>query len=757
MANRDAVERAALNRRGFIAASVNSTLVMGFALALPGCGDSAEAPVATSAPPPVLEPTVWFQVDAGGNVQVNVTKAEMGQHVGTALSRIVAEELGADWSKVSMVHVDTDPRWGDMITGGSWSVFTSFNTLARAGAAGRTVLVEAAAELLGVAPGDCRAQDGRVSCGERSLDFGEIVSRGAIDRSFTAEQLAAMPVKPAAERSLIGRDTRALDVGAKTDGTAVYGLDVELPGMVYARPVMPPTRYGSEVVSVDDSAAKQLAGYRQYLVLEDPSEVLQGWVLVIADSFPAASAAAEALQVSWTPGAAATVGEADLLAEGARLAASPDSGETTIDDGDVAAARDAAATRVSSVYTTGSVLHFPMEPMNAVAEFRDGELHIHCGNQWQSLILPTLATAAGIDPSQVTIHQYYLGGGFGRRLWGDYMIPSILAAKALGVPVKTVFTREDDSRFDCIRSPSVQQFDASLDAQGRVTGMEHALAAGWPTLAMVPGFMFDALSGGKVDPFSHNGANHWYSLPSHRVRAVNNELVQSSLLPGWLRSVGVGWICWGVEGFMDELAHAAGADPVAFRLSLLDASGKQAGTAPESVGGARRLAAVLEQVREQSGWGRELPPGEGLGVAVSSGQERTMPTWVATVAHVAVSADNRVTVKKICSVIDCGTVVHPDGAMAQAEGATLWGMSLALYENAAFADGQVSVRNLDAYRPLRMADVPELDIQFIDNDHFPTGLGEPPMTAVAPAIANAVFAATGQRVRDLPIRLAQEV
>ena len=484
-----------------------------------------------------------------------------------------------------------------------------------------------------------------------------------------------------------------------------------------------------------------------------PATCLQGWVLAIADSFPAASRAADALEVEWTPGPTAAVNEADLLDEGRRLAALPDSGATTIDDGDVAAARSAASQHLTSVYTTGSVLHFPLEPMNAIAEFRDGELHVHSGNQWQTLILPTLAKASGLDESKITIHTYYLGGGFGRRLYGDYMIPSILAAKSLGVPVKTVFTREDDSRFDCIRSPSVQQLDGSLDGDGALTGLEHALAAGWPTKSMAPGFLFDGLSGDKVDPFSHSGADHWYSLPSHRVRAINNELAQAAFLPGWLRAVGAGWIGWGVESFMDELAHAAGRDPIEFRLALLDGKGKQAGKAPESVGGGKRLAAVLERVREQSGWGRELPPGEGLGVAAICGQERTMPTWVATVAHVAVDADNQLTVKKIYSTIDCGTVVHPDGALAQAEGATLWGVSMALYENAAFDTGQVSVRNLDNYRTMRMADVPELDIRFVESDAFPTGLGEPPLNAVAPAIGNAIFAATGQRVKDLPITL----
>jgi CO/xanthine dehydrogenase Mo-binding subunit len=272
---------------------------------------------------------------------------------------------------------------------------------------------------------------------------------------------------------------------------------------------------------------------------------------------------------------------------------------------------------------------------------------------------------------------------------------------------------------------------------------------------MAPGFMPDAVDGnGKYDPFSTSGADHWYTLASHRVRSINNDLAQRTFLPGWLRAVGPAWITWGVESFMDELAHVSGKDPIDFRLAMLDAAGKNAGTAPNSVGGASRLAAVLEDVRERCGWGRELPANEGMGVAVSYGQERNMPTWIACVAHVAVDPEtSKVTVKKIWQTIDCGTVVHPDGAMAQAEGATLWGVSLALHEGANFANGEVVERNLDAYTPLRMADVPELDLKFMESTEHPTGLGEPPVIAVQPAIGNAIFAATGQRVRDLPVRL----
>lgn len=748
-------QQGALSRRSFIARSTGAGLVMGLGVVLPGCSrDEAASAIATGDASKVFAPTVWFEIDGTGAVLVNIAKAEMGQHIGTALARIVADELGADWSTVSIKHVDTDPKWGYMVTGGSWSVVTSFASLSQAGAAGRLILLDGGAGLLGAPAADCDISNGRVSHGDKSVSFGEIVSQAELSRTFSEDELKALPIKAAAERQFIGKPTRARDIPEKSRGEAVYGLDVELPGMVFAHPLIPPTRYGSKISSIDDEAAKGVPGYLQTLQLEDPADVLQGWALVIAENYPAAMRAAEAVQIEWEAGPTASISESDLLAEGRRLAADFDEGVLVVDDGDTGDARDKASQTHRAVYTTATALHFTLEPANAVVEFVDGICHVHAGNQWQSLILPVLAKSLQMEESQIVIHQYYLGGGFGRRLWGDSMLPAALASKALGKPVKVVFQRADDSRFDCVRSASVQQFDASLDEDMQLTGIEHGAAAGWPTLSMAPGFLAPGVDGnGKFDTFSISGADHWYTLPNHKVRAINNDLAQRTFLPGWLRAVGPGWVGWGVESFMDELAHKMGVDPIEFRLQRLDAAGKNAGEAPSAVGGASRLAGVLEMVRKRSGWGRELPAGEGMGVAVSHGQERALPTWTAVVAHVAVDASNKVTVKKIWQCIDCGTVVDPDGALAQAEGATLWGVSLTLHEGASFADGQVTQRNLDTYTPLRMSDVPDLDIGFAESTEVPTGLGEPPLIAVPPAIGNAVFAATGQRVRDLPIRL----
>ncbi|AGH43583.1 xanthine dehydrogenase family protein molybdopterin-binding subunit [Paraglaciecola psychrophila] len=738
------------SRRQFLIGTVGTGLVMAFAPVLTSCSSESAA---TAIIEKRFNPTVWFEIDQTGSILVNISRAEMGQHVGTAIARIVADELGADWNKVTIKHVDTDPKWGYMVTGGSWSVFQSYLPMSQAGAAGRTALIEAAATLLGVQATDCETQNSQVICGDKSISFADIVSKGKIDKTFSPEELAKFTPKDPKTRQLIAKPSKALDIPAKSTGTAKYGIDVELEGMVYARPLIPPTRYGSKVLKVNDSKATDVKGYLGYEILQDPSNILQGWVSVLADTYYGAISAAKAIEVEYQAGETANVSEQDLIDEGERLVADKSSGGLFVDLGDIDKTAAEAKKSIDGTYRTASALHFALEPVNAAVEFKDGICHVHTGNQWQSLFLPVVAKSVGLTDDKVIIHQYYLGGGFGRRLAGDYMIPAAVTAKAIGKPVKLVFTREDDSRFDCIRSPSVQHFAAYWDNEDALQGIDHAAAAGWPSLTMAPGFMPDSVDKKtKVDAFSISGADHWYSLNNHRVRAINNPLAQKTFVPGYLRAVGPGWIGWGVESFMDEIAHAQNMDPIDFRMQLLDAKGRNASKAPEAVGGAKRLAHVLNETKMKSGWGKTLPENEGMGVAIAAGQERAMPTWSACVAHVRVDpATGNVKVLKLTNVMDCGTVVHPDGALAQTEGAMLWGLSLALHEGTAIKDGQVADTNLNTYTPLRMADVPELDISFVQNTEFPTGLGEPGLIAVAPAIGNAIFNAVGARVRDLPI------
>ncbi len=739
-----------LSRRGFLIGAAGTGVVMAFAhaaMVIPGT--RPEDIIAARA----FEPNLWFAIDSEGRVTVNVMRAEMGQHVGTALARILADELEADWSKVRINHVDSDPKWGLMVTGGSWSVWQSFAPLSQAGAAGRIALIEEAAKLLHVAPAACIARNGVVRAGGRSLTYAQIVQLGDLTRSYSADDLAKMPIKPPSERRLVGFDTQAIDIPDKTDGKAIYGIDAHVDGMVYARPKIPPTRNGSKVVSVDDSAAKAVKGYLSHTVLADPSNTVPGWVMVYATSTQAAIRAADLVQVTWSNDDTASVSEKDLLDHAAKLIADPGAGALVVEDAGVDAAFAKAATVLEQTYTTASVLHFQLEPVNALAFEKDGLWEIHTGNQWQSLILPTLAKALGVPETQVVMRTYLLGGGFGRRLNGDYAVPAALASKAIGKPVKMTCTRADDARFDSFRSPSLQRVRMGFDASKKVIAMQHDASAGWPTEVMVPAFMPKGKNDRPYDPFAISGADHWYSVGAHRVRALSNDLANRAFRPGWLRSVGPGWTNWALESFIDEAAHHVGIDPLQFRLGLLDGAGKNAGGPPSAVGGALRQAAALRRVAEMSGWGQALPADTGLGIATSFGQERDMPTWVTCVARVKVErATGIVRVEKLFLATDAGTIVHPDGARAQTEGAALWGLSMALHEGTEFENGQVRDTNLNTYTPLRMGDVPELQIEFITSTEAAVGLGEPSTTVVGPAIANAIFSAVGARVRHLPIR-----
>ena len=734
------------SRRGFLISMIGAGVMLGYArrsLADQTTGSASE----------LFEPTIWYGINPGGEVTINITRAEMGQHVGTALARIVADELEADWSKVRIVTVDSDPKWGEMITGGSWSVWQSFPVLSRAGAAGRIALIEEGAKLLGVSPKSCTARNGTVHANGRSILYGDIVAHGDLRRTYTPDQLNAIPIKAPSSRRLIGRDTLARDVPSKTDGKGRYGIDAVVEGMIYARPKIPPTRYDSKVVSIDDSAAKRLPGYIQSLALDDPSGTAPGWVIVYADSFTVASRAADLVKVTWRSGEAAHVSERDLQQRAADLIADPKAGALVVDDPGVDGAFTSAKQKIERTYTTSTVMHFALEPINALAFEKNGIFEIHTGNQWQTLILPVLAKALGRSQDKIVLRSYLLGGGFGRRLDGDYTVPAALAAKAVGKPVKMVCTRADDMRFDCPRSPSVQVVRMAFGDGGRVTAMDHHAAAGWPTAVMAPAFMPKDARGVPYDLFAIQGADHWYTVGAQRVRALRNDLADRSFRPGWLRSVGAGWVNWAVESFMDEAAHAAGIDPVAFRLRLLDGAGRNSGSAPNAVGGAHRQAAVLARVAEKAGWGRAMPKDVGLGIASTFGQERTMPTWVACAARVRVDrTSGHVTVEKLTLVIDAGTIIHPDSAAAQVEGAALWGLSMALYEGSEFVKGQPKNTNLDTYTLLRMGGVPEVEIEFLPSTETPVGLGEAATTAVAPAIGNAIFVASGARLRHLPIR-----
>ena len=745
-----------LTRRGFLISASAAGAAFGFPLA----GNAAMDPEAADGVPATpdgatFEPTIWYWIDSEGLVNVNIIRAEMGQHVGTAIARILADELEVAWDNVRITHVDSAEKWGTMVTGGSWSVWQSWPVYRKAGAAGRVALIEAAAAKWGVDPSTCEARDGTVSDGANTASYASLVAEG-LQRSFTEDELNALPLKPHGELRLVGKDVKALDIDTKTNGQAIYGLDASVDGMVYGVPLIPPTRLGSSVNSVDDSAAKDVKGYLQTLTLNDPSGTVPGWVVVLGETLMAAKRASEHVSVDWQAGEHAGVSEEDINARSRELIADETYGAIlSSDNPDSAPAFEAAADVLEAEYVTQTVLHMQLEPANAtVFQNEDGIWEIHTGNQWQSLILPTLSAALEAPADQIVMRTYMLGGGFGRRLNGDYAVPAALASKALGgKPVKLVFMREDDAKFDSPRSPSVQQLRMAFDDAKSVTGMDHNAAAGWPTQVMVPSFMPKGVNDEPYDPFAIDGADHWYDVGALRVRAISNDLANATFRPGWLRSVGPGWTNFAVESFMDEAAHHVGEDPLAFRLKHLTAKGQNAGSAPNAVGGAKRQANVLRRVAEMSNYGNaDLPADTAIGLATTFGQSRTMPTWVGGAVQLHVNRETGyIDVQKMWLSFDCGTVVDPDSALAQCEGAALWGLSMALYEGTRFEDGNVVDRNLGTYTPLRMIDTPEMEIEFVDSSEVPVGLGEPGTTVIAPAIANAIYNAVGVRLRSLPI------
>ena len=736
-----------MTRRGFLVrtAASGAALTMGYA-ALPGRALAAAHGEA------MISPSMFFDIHGDGRVVVHVAKAEMGQHVGTALAQVLAEELDCGWDNVDIAYVGFDPRFGLHITGGSWSVNWTFDALSRAGAAGRMAMVELAAARMGGDASAYTVRDGVVSGNGQSMTYGEIAALGTAPRAFSEEEMKALVLKDAGSRKLVGQPVPALDIPLKVNGTGVYGIDVSLPNMVYATPATPPVRYGAKVLSVDESAAKQVPGYIRHVVVEDPLGVQTGWVMAVAEGYWAASQAAEALQIDYDLGANAGVSLADVHAESRRLIETEEDTRLFVDDGDLDAGMAEAATTLTADYQTGVNIHAPLEPMNATVEIVDGTYHIHAGNQFQTL-MTGLVGALGVKPEQIVFRQALLGGGFGRRLDCDYVVMACHTARALDRPVKLIYSREADTLFDFTRPAATVRMTAGLKGDA-ITGWKSSSASAWASARQAPAFLAADLSGDKdkkIDAFAVNGADHWYTMPNQRALLSLNKVAQSALPPGHLRSVGPGWQFWAIESFIDEIAAEMGEDPLALRLRLLDGTGKNAGSGA-TAGGAKRLAAVLQDVADRAGYADSQPANSAVGLACVSSQERPSASWTACAAHVTVDPDSgAVTVNKLTLATDVGTAVNPDGVRAQLSGSALWGLSMALHEDIGFENGAIQANNYDGITPLRMWDMPEMDVRVIDTGHYPTGCGEPGTTAVAPAIANAIARAVGARVRSLPI------
>ena len=626
----------------------------------------------------------------------------------------------------------------------------NFDAMSRAGAAGRITLIDAGAAMMGVPASECRASNSQVIHTKtgKKVSYAKIVSDGKASKVWTADELKAIKLKAPGQYTLVGQSVPQLDIPPKTNGTAKYGIDTMVPGMLYGKPVVPPVRYGAKVAAVDDSTAKQVKGFVKAVTLDDKTGTTSGWVVAVATSYDAAKKAAEALKIAYDKGPYATVSDQTLIDEAKRLQKTEGSGQLFVKKGDEAAAIAGAAKVLEAEYFTSINIHAPLEPMNALAYEKDGVWHIHTGNQFASRTGGIAAGALGIDPKNVVLHQYFIGGGFGRRLDADMVIPAVLASKAVAKPVKLIYAREDDMAMDFTRPLTYQKVKAGLDADGKLVGLAHDVVCAWPTARWgIPEFLTPAVDKkGPLDSFTVNGADFWYTVPNHQVRAILNELAQKATPSGQLRSVAPGWTFWAVESMIDELAHASGKDPVDFRLALLDGAGDNAGVA-------KKLANALRTAVGRSGYGAtQLPKNSGIGVACVSSQERATATWTACAAQVEVNpANGEFKVNRLTLAMDLGTVVNPDGVRSQIEGSALWGMSLALFEKAPLEKGALQVSNFGDYTPMRMSQMPDLDISVIASNDPASGCGEPGVTVVAPAIANAIFNAVGARVRSLPI------
>ncbi len=698
-----------LSRRAFVV-----SLTASGALLLAPRARAADAAWSVADPPGSTELGPWLLIAPDGATTIRVAHSEMGQGIFTTLPMLVAEELDCDWRQVHAEYADEarnrrEDAYGSMATGGSHSIRSSWPTLRQVGASARARLVAAAAKRWGVAPGTCTTENGvvRHRASGRSASYGELV------REAAAVALASEPaLKPRSAFRLIGTSVPRLDSKAKCDGSAVFGIDVRLPGMLYAAVSLCPVP-GGRLGSHDAAGVMSRRGVKA--VVELP-----GGVTVVADRFWRAMQAAAALPVTWETGAAGHTDSAQFAAMYRNAL-----------DGELAVARrtgDAEAamqgTVVEALYEVPYLAHAPMEPLNATAHLHDGMVEVWVGTQSPALATTLAAGAAGVGEDKVVVHNCFLGGGFGRRTMNDELVQAVIVARSVGAPVKLAWTRETDIRHDRFRP------QAAIRMRGAVAGGEaKALSA-----ATAVGSITRSLLGrdpGPVEASAVEGlANTPYGFANVLVRC---RLLNTHIPVMYWRSVGNSQNAFAMESFVDELAHAAGVDPYQFRRKLL-------ANRPDMV-------RVLDTVAEKSGWGTKLPARHGRGIAI----HESFGSIAAEVAEVAVDQAGAVRVMRVVAAVDCGTVVDPRIAAMQVESAVVYGLTAALYDNVTIRDGTVTQGNFDTYRVMRMADTPAIETYLVPSGRPIGGLGEPGTPPAAPALCNAIFAATGVRVRSLPV------
>jgi isoquinoline 1-oxidoreductase beta subunit len=677
---------------------------------------------AAAAPSSAFAPNAFIRIGQDETVTLAVNKSEMGQGVFTALPMLICEELEADWRKVrvaSASSMEKDYRhtvWGAQGTGGSSSVASEWDRLREVGASAREMLISAAAATFAADRSECRAENGavvHVPTGRR-LTYGQLV-----EKASEMKPPKVVALKQPEDFKLIGKPTRRLDTPEKTDGSALYGLDVSIPGMLTALIARSPA-FGGKLKSFNAQKSKAVPGVVD--VLEIPSGVA-----VIADGFWSAKKGREALELTWDEGDGGKLSTDALREQYAQLAKKP--GAVAREVGNAAKAFAKAARQLSAEYDVPYLAHAPMEPLNCVVDLRDESCEIWTGTQAQTADQRSAAAILGLKPDQVKINTMYLGGGFGRRgsKNSDFVSEAAQVARALRKPVKVIWTREDDIRGGYYRPLWYDRIEAGLDARGCPVAWRHTIVG----QSIMAGSRYEAVMvQGGVDATSVEGAEDLpYSIPNILVDLHTQILPVTTL---WWRSVGHSHTAFVVESFIDELAHAAGKDPFECRRTLL--------------GGAPRHLQVLELAAEKAGWGTAVPAGRGRGIAV----HKSFDSYVAQVAEVSV-ADGQVKVHRVVCAVDCGMTVNPDTVAAQMESGIVFGLSAALCGAITLKDGRVEQSNFNNYPILRMRDMPEVQVHIVPSREEPTGIGEPGVPPIAPAVANAVFMATGKRIRRLPI------
>ncbi len=679
-------------------------------------------------------PNAWVRIGLDNTITIMCARSEMGQDVYTSMTMLVAEELEVDINKVKVefappAEVYINALLGGQLTGGSTAVRDAWEKLRKAGASARMMLVAAAADQWGVDPSQCKAANGSITGpGGKRVAYGQVAAKAA-----TMEVPKDVPLKPASQFKIVGNTkVKRLDTEAKVKGVAQFGIDTRVPGMLYAAVAMPPM-IGGKVASYDDSRAKAMPGVKAVV------QYSRG-VAVVADSYWQAKKAKDVLQVQWDGGPNAN-SDMKSIWDGLRQAAQMP-GAVFREHGDVDSGMSQAAKRVESTYQLPFLSHSPMEPQNTTADVRADKAIIITPTQFQQLIPHVVAGATGLKPEQVEVHTTFLGGGFGRRVEVDYAIDAAEISKAVGAPVKMIWSREDDMTHDSYRPASLMTLSAGLGSNGKPMAMRFHSTSPSISARLFPSIVKDG-----IDPFAVEGIDNYpYETPNLK---FTYQMHDTGVTPGYWRAVSHNLNAVALECFIDEMAQAAGKDPIQYRLDMMDMSSTKHQWSGLSAGvpvGAR-MKRALEEVRAKSGWGKKMAAGRGMGVAVMEGYN----TVIAMVAEVTVSSNFDVTVDKITAVVDAGTLIHPDQALAQMQSTINFGQSACMWGEITIRNGGVEQTNFDTYRIARINENPKvMDIHFIKSDSTPGGLGEPGTAVVQPAIGNAIFAACGKRVRTLP-------